>query len=244
MKYSLNGYLSEEHITFQNKLKYDIHFHEEGKSEYSLIDNADINLAALDSIRREASMANSIYSNLDESEDYYCKEKLEKLITIVEDEIERLKNVREKSSGENKKGGKDKFASRMKLLKRHKRFFKFRYKLLEQRLNGGSDKDNIESFYEHFFMLKDENENIVLSNGKSVQEWMENYDEEIFQTEARLLICSLSNSEADTFMNDLITFEKSLVGDRIKDMSFLYLSKDFRSAEALRKLFAEPYHSL
>ena len=244
LKDSLKGYLSEEHIGFQNKLEYNIHFYEDGKSEYSLIDNADINLAALDSIRREASMANSIYSNLDESEDYYCKEKLEKLITIVEDEIERLKNVREKSSVENKKGGKDKFTSRMKLLKRHKRFFKFRYKLLEQRLNGGSDKDNIESFYEHFFMLKDENENIVLSNGKSVQEWMENYDEEIFQTEARLLICSLSNSEADTFMKDLIAFEKSLVGDRIKDMSFLYLSKDFRSAEALRKLFAEPYHSL
>lgn len=243
-KDSLKGYLSEAHIRFQNKLDYHIHFHEEGKSEYSLIDNTDINLAALDSIRREASMANSIYSNLDESEDYYCKQRLEKLITIVEDEIDRLKDVRENTTDETKKRGKDLFASRMKLLKRHKRYFKFRYKLLEQRLNGGSDKENIKCFYEHFSILKDENGNIVLSDGKSVQEWMKSYDEEIFQTEARLLISSLPNQDAETFVKELIAFEKSLVGNKINDSTFLYLSKDFRSAETLRKLFAEPYHSL
>lgn len=244
LKDSLKGYLSEEHIGFQKKLEYNIHFHEEGKSEYSLIDNADINLASLDSIRREASMANSIYSNLDESEDYYCKERLEKLITIVEDEIHRLKNVRKESTDKTKGSGKDQFASRMKLLKRHKRYFKFRYKLLEQRLNGESDKENIDSFYEHFFILKDENGKICLSNEKSVQEWMEYYDEEIFQTEARLLISSLSNSDAEAFVQELIAFEKSLIGSKQNESNFLYLSKDFRSAEALRKLFAEPYHSL
>lgn len=243
-KYSLNGYLSEEHIGFQNKLEYKIHFHEDGKSEYGLIDNADINLAALDSIRRAASMANSIYSNLDESEDYYCKEKLERLITIVEDEIDRLKNVRKKSTDLTKKGEKDQFASRMKLLKRHKRYFKFRYKLLEQRLNGGSDKDNIDSFNEHFFIKKGEEGSISLSEEKSVQEWMDNYDEDIFLTEARLLINSLSNSDADSFVKELIAFETSLVGNRIKNKSFLYLSKDFCSAKTLRELFAEPYHSL
>ena len=244
LKDLLKGYLSEEHIGFQNKLEYNIHFHEDGKSEYSLIDNADINLAALDSIRREASMANSIYSNLDESEDYYCKEKLEKLITIVEDEIDRLKNVKKKSTDDTQKGGKDQFASRMKLLKRHKRYFKFRYKLLEQRLNGGSDKDNIDSFNEHFLIIKDENGRICLPDGNSVQEWMDNYDEDIFQTEARLLIGSLSNTDADAFVKQLVAFERFLVGNRLKDLTFLYLSKDFGSAETLRRLFAEPYHSL
>lgn len=244
LKDPLKGYLSEENIEFQNKLEYKIHFHEEGKSEYSLIDNADISLAALESIRREASMANTIYSNLDESEDYYCKEKLEKLITAVEDEIERLKNVKKKSTDEPKNGEKDKFASRMKLLKRHKRFFKFRYKLLEQRLNGGSDQNIIDSFYETFHITKDKHKNICLSNEKSVQEWMENYDEEIFQAEARLLISSLSNLEADDFAEDLINFEKSLVGNSFNGTTFLYLSKDFLSAKALRRQFAEPYHSL
>lgn len=244
LKDSLKGYLSEDDIEFQNKLEYNISFHEGEKSEYSLIDNADINLAALESIRREASMANSIYSNLDESEDFYCKEKLEKLITIVDDEIERLKKFKKDLPDKKENDEKDKFASRMKLLKRHKRFFKFRYKLLEQRLKGGSYQENIKSFNEHFLISKDKYGNINLPNGKSVQEWMENYDEDIFQTEARLLINALTNADAKIFMNDLITFEKLLVGNSYNVSKYLYLSKDFLSAVKLRGFIAEPYHSL
>ena len=230
----LKGYLSEKHIRFQEKLEYKIEFHDKDKSEYCPIDKADINIAGLDSIRRQSSMANSIYSNLDESEDYYCKDKLEILIKVVGDEIKRLKKRKEDSQAEDKKDGKDQNAFRLKLLKRYKRFFKYRLKLLQHRLNGGTDNNDINNF----------NKTFALSEGKSVQDWMDTYDEEIFQTEARLLISTLPSSDAKTFTQDLISFEKILVGTKHSASNYLYLSKDFHSAMVLRNLFAEPYRSL
>ena len=241
----LKQYLSEKYIQFQKCLKYEIKFHDKDKSDYCPIDMADYNIAALDSIRREASMANSIYSNLDESEDYYCKEKLEKLLNIVKDEIKRLKKNKKDTQADDKKEGKDRNATRLKLLKRHKRFFEYRLKLLQHRLNGGADNNDIINFNNTFnISIGDNADEISLSKDKSVQDWMDTYDEEIFQTEARLLISTLPASDANTFTQNLIRFEKSLVGTEHRASNYLYLSKDFHSAMVLRKLFAEPYRSL
>ena len=89
---SLKEFLSDKYREFQQKMDYTIQFHPNGKSEYCLIEKADLNYAYLSTIHRTVSMASMVYCNLDEIEDKYSKEKLDNIKTIVDDEIQRLKS--------------------------------------------------------------------------------------------------------------------------------------------------------
>lgn len=238
---TLTGVLPDKYINFQQKIQekaYTIEFHPNGKSEYCLIEKADLNYAYLGTIHRAVSMASAVYSNLDEIEDRFSREKLENIKNIVDDEIQRLKSIaKPKVVGE-----KNQMASRLKILKRYKRFFLFRIKLLDNRLKGGPDEKDIATFCSHFHMS---NKNgIVGLNDIGIEEWFDTYDEDIFQTEARMLISILPKSQMKTFLEMLCGFEMFLVGKDAKNKDYLFLSKDFHAAEQLRSLSPKPYSSL
>lgn len=235
---SLKGLLSDKHREFQQKMDYTIQFHPKGKSEYCLIEKADLNYAYLSTIHRAVSMASTVYCNLDEIEDRYSKEKLENIKTIVDDEIQRLKSKAKPKEG----GEKDQMASRLKMLKRYKRFFMFRIKLLENRLKGGPDEECVTEFWKHFKISVGENE--IKLNDINIEDWFDSYDEDIFQTEARMLIGTLLKYQMDAFLKSLCRFEKYLVGKEKENSNYLFLNKDFHAAKQLRVLSSKPYISL
>lgn len=234
---SLDNVLDKQWIDFQKGLNYQVKFHESGKSDFSLVDDADLNMAALEPIRRTTSMASSVYSNLDEVEDQYCKEKLEKIQTVVDDEIKRLKQNTERNT-EQEGVTDNKITSRLKMLKRYKRFFLFRLKLLEHRIEGGLKKEAVGNFTKYFKI-----HDAQLSN-ELRKEWFEQFEEEIFQSEARLLIGWLSDKDASEFKNKLCSFEENLVARQDINKEYLFMAKDFEATLQLRTLFAEPYQSL
>ena len=235
---SLKDFLSDKYREFQQKMDYTIQFHPNGKSEYCLIEDADLSYAYLNTIHRTVSMASTIYCNLDEIEDKYSKEKLDNIKTIVDDEIQRLKFKAKQKEG----GVKDQMASRLKMLRRYKRFFLFRIKLLENRLKGGPNEENITTFWDHFKITVGENE--IKLNDINIEDWFESYDEDIFQTEARMLIGTLPKRQMDVFLKNLCEFEKSLVGKEKDNSGYLFQNKDFHAAEQLRYLSSKPYASL
>ena len=184
-------------------------------------------------------MASMVYCNLDEIEDRYSREKLECIKDIVDDEIERLKSL----SG--KKDGKEKaqMASRLKMLKRYKRFFLFRLKLLDNRLKGGPNEEDIKAFMEHFHITIN-NGKVELDKEKSKEEWFDTFEEDIFQTEARMLIGILPDSLMKPFLEKLCKFEQYLVEGQVENKEYLFLTKDFRAAKQLRRLAGKPYAAL
>lgn len=238
---TLKGLLPDKYIQFQQKIQentYTIAFHPNGKSEYCLIEKADLNYAYLSTIHRAVSMASTVYCNLDEIEDRFSREKLENIKNIVDDEIHRLKSMAKPKA----RGEKDQMASRLKLLKRYKRFFLFRIKLLDNRLKGGQDENDVRIFCNHFHISL--NNGIVGLNNISIEDWFDTFDEDIFQTEARMLISILSKSQMNAFLEMLCKFEKHLVGTETGNKDYLFLSKDFHATKQLRSLSPKPYSSL
>lgn len=241
---SLKDVLSDEQLTFQQSLPYTIQFHEDGKSVFSCIDGKEAwALDALDPIRRATSMASAVYYNLDEIEDRYSKDKLEKIKKIVDDEIRRLKKnltKKEEGNGEQKK---DATASRLKMLCRYKRFFLFRIKLLKNRLNGGAKKKDIETFYEHFH-INLENGEVKLAGAATQETWFDTFDEDIFQYEARVLLEELDMDLAKEFMQNLEAFEKHIINRGDFNDKYLFLAKDFSASIYLRGCLTDTYFSL
>lgn len=131
-------------------------------------------------------------------------------------------------------------ASRLKMLRRYKRFFLFRIKLLENRLKGGPDEESVTAFWEHFKISVCEND--IKLNDINKEIWFDAYDEDIFQTEARMLIGTLPKRQMGVFLENLCEFEKYLVGK--ENSAYLFLNKDFHAAELLRGLSSKPYASL
>ena len=220
--------LPEACLSFQNKLKYEIKYHDSGKSGYCSIDDTDTSLSTLVGLHKEMSSAGSFYSNVDEIEDIYSSEKLEHLDILATDEIRRIEA----------KDCADQYATRLKHLKRAKRYFLFRLKLLKMRIECGVKDEHIKKFWSHFGINKDSKE----TRNKCIAKWFETYDEDIFQTEARLMIANMPKCELDDFVTSLNELERQLAG--VDKSDFLYLQHDFEASVVLRQLQPSPYAAL
>lgn len=195
----IKSILGEEYVTFQEGLDTTIEFHPNGKSEFCRIEEAGMSIAGLEPLMRNASMAASIYSNVDEIEDIYSKDKLEKVSELIDAEILRLKSKISESKTVNQDSTVDtNYESRLKLIKRYNRFYLYRLRLLERRLSDEISKSDIEAFKQRF--------NTSCFQGKckfseclnNIREaWFEKYDEEIFQTEARMFLSLLRLTDAE-----------------------------------------------
>ena len=228
----IEKYVGVDCIDFQKRLTYIIQFHEEGKSVFTHIDDADNQYGPIANITRETSMHSKLAYNLDEIDDHVSLKKLQALDEVISKEIKDLNG--KKGDGGGQSG--DAIASRLKLLKRFKKFFLYRNRLLKIREDGGPNEEK-KSFIERF-----------LSNKDNAEEFFELFDEDIFQSEYRLLIQKLSKKEAEEFQSQIRDFEKQLMeGCNVETdgkTDWLFYAKDVNASFQMKTLAQDIYASL
>lgn len=232
---TIGEYVSDDYLSFHKKLSYKIKFHEGGKSIFTHIDDADNQYGPIANITRETSLHSKLAYNLDEIDDQVSLKKMEALDKVISKEINELVQ-KQKDSEENRKEG-DALTSRLKLLRRFKKFFLYRNRLLKIREAGGPNTEMQEDFRERF-----------LSKASNAEEFFEQFDEDIFQSEYRLLIQKLDRKEADDVKNDIIAFEKRIMeGCGIETrgkLLFLFYTKDVNAAFMMKPMSQDIYASL
>ena len=226
---NIGDFVPETYLDFHKKLKYQIKFHDEGKSVFTPIDTTDNQLGPILNLTRETSISSGLSWNLDEIDDQVSLGKLEALDKVISREIEK----------EKKKGNEDKnkVSSRLKLLRRFKRFFLYRNRLLKIRDEGGPNKDLLDNFYKRF-----------LDKDTSLTDWFEQNDEEIFQSEYRLLIQKETKQKAREICERIKEFERNALKQGSKEDEkrdkYLFFAKDANSAVMMKSLSQDIYASL
>lgn len=225
----IDEYIPTRYLDFHKGINYEIAFHEEGKSVFTPIDSADTQYGSIGDLAREVSMTSNLTWNLDEIDDHVSLEKLMALDEIISSEIKELKNQEQKDRGK-----KNFVSSRLKILRRFKKFFLYRNRLLKIKDKGGPAYEIIENF-----------KNRQMPVDISVEEWFEQNDEDIFQSEYRLIIQKASKDRAEELCNDVQNFEKLLltkagIDDETKNKS-LFFNKDVKAAVLMKSLTHNPY---
>ncbi len=237
--------LNDSQYLFQSDIDYTIKFHDSDKSEFCRIEDAGMSIAGLEPLMRNVSMAASILSNVDEIEDTYSEDKLGKVSELIDDEIHRLKTEIAKKESADVKDAKDNPDARLKLLKRYKRFYLYRLRLLERRLSDEIADKDIDDFKKRFKVPCISNKCKLASCKQTViEEWFETFDEEIFQSEARMFITMLPLFRAESFLSELITFEQELVNGHCGTMKYLFFTQDLSATLILKGLTCNPYASI
>lgn len=128
-------------------------------------------------------------------------------------------------------------SSRLKLLRRFRKFFLYRNRLLKIREEGGPNEILLNSFKERF-----------LEKVNNLTDWFEQNDEDIFQSEYRLLIQKDSKEESQRLSKYIEVFEKTALKlgnkDDEKRYKYLFFTKDASSAVMMKSLSRDIYSSL
>lgn len=229
---TLSDFVNEECLAFQSKLDYTIKFHEKGKSTFTHIDDADNQYGPISYIARETYMNSDLSYNLDEIDDHVSLKKLEALDKVISREIGKLVEKQSNAEKEGKSG--EALASRLKLLRRFKKFFLFRNRLLKIREEGNPNLDN---FSERF-----------LEKATDPDKFFERYEEDIFQTEYRLIIQNLRKEKAKDFKQKIIDFERKILSECDVNVQgkqdFLFYAKDIETSCKIKSLSQDSYVSL
>ena len=232
---SLIDYIGTNCLDFQKKLIYKIRFHEDGKSVFTHIDDADNQYGPISNITRETSMHSKIAYNLDEVDDHVSLKKLQALDSVISREIDELTKKQKAAADSNKNG--DALASRLKLLRRFKKFFLYRNRLLRIREEGGPSVEMLKDFSKRF-----------LDKAAKPEEFFEQFDEDIFQSEYRLLIQKLSKKGAGRIIEEIERFEKLMLescGVKTEGrLSYLFYTKDVKASFKMKSLTRDIYTSL
>lgn len=232
---SLSDYIDDACLDFQKKLTYKIRFHEDGKSVFTHIDDADNQYGPISNITRETSMHSKLAYNLDEVDDHVSLKKLQALDNVISREIDELTKKQKAASDSSKNG--DALASRLKLLRRFKKFFLYRNRMLKIREEGGPSEEMLNDFRKRF-----------LEKSTKAEEFFEQFDEDIFQSEYRLLIQKLPKKGAGGIIEEIERFEEQMLescGVKMEGrLSYLFYSKDVVSAFKMKSLTQDIYASL
>ena len=232
---TLGDFVGADCLNFQKKLTYIIHFHEDGKSVFTHIDDADNQYGPIANITRETSMHSKLAYNLDEVDDHVSLKKLQALDEVISREIADL-TKKQKNAAEGGTNG-DALDSRLKLLRRFKKFFLYRNRLLRIREEGGPSDAMLNDFRKRF-----------LEKAKKAEEFFEQFDEDIFQSEYRLLIQKMPKKEADGIVKEIEAFEKQILESCSVEtegrLAYLFYSKDVRAAYKMKSLKQDSYASL
>ena len=229
---TISDYVNEDSLTFQSKLDYTIRFHENGKSTFTHIDDANNQYGPIANITRETYMNSDLSYNLDEIDDHVSLVKLKALDKVISREIDKLVDKQDKAEKEGKNSAV--LDSKLKLLRRFKKFFLYRNRLLKIREEGNV---NLEDFSERF-----------LEKVTDPEKFFEQYEEDIFQTEYRLIIQNLRKEEAENFKKKIIEFEKQLLSKcnvNIQGLQdYLFYAKDVETSCKIKSMSQDSYVSL
>lgn len=232
---TISNYISPNYLDFQKRLCYTIRFHEGGKSVFTHIDDTDNHYGPIANITRETSMHSRFSHNLDEIDDHVSLKKLEALDKVISKEVQRLSGKQKTSEGDECIG--DALASRLKLLQRFKKFFLYRNRLLKIRQEGGVTEDMQRDFNVRF-----------LEKADRPKEFFEQFDEDVFQAEYRLIIQKQSGELARDTVHEIQKFELKML-EKCNVISgemhsYLYYSKDVDAAFKMKSLSYDVYASL
>ncbi|MCM1142031.1 MAG: hypothetical protein NC453_25965 [Muribaculum sp.] len=241
--------LLEKYISFQSKFDYIITFHTDEKSDFRLIDEADNHFGGYENIARGTSMLANPNNGLDEIDDSISLEKVNAYLSAVENEIARLVECQRKSKesiesqtadnniAEEDNDGiiNDLYSSRLKLMRRNKRFFLYRKRLLEVKRDG-----------EYSAALKTDFEN-RFQLGKNINEvnkeiWFEMFDEDIFLSECFLIMEMFNIPNAERFKKQISDFELELSSK--KSNKSLYFNRVLEASLGIKNIYIDVYKSL
>lgn len=231
---SLGKHIDADYLAFQNRIDYKVKFHEEKKSVFTLIDEADNLYGPISNITRETSLHSKLDCNLDEIDDHVSLKKLEALDQVITREIEEI--TQKQKDGINSKN-KDVLASRLKLLKRFKKYFLYRNRLLKIREAGGPNEIMHIDFEKRF-----------LEKANNIEDLFEQFEEDIFQSEYRLLIQKCSKDKAEKIKEKVCKFESVILENNnitTEDKyDTLFYAKDVETACLMKSMSQDSYMSL
>lgn len=243
-KLAFKGLLTDVQYRFQQSMEYKIKFHDSDKSEFCRIEDADMSIAGLDPLMRNVSMASAIFSNVDEIEDSYSEDKLKNVNTLIEDEIARIKIEVDKNNGEDS-NKQSKAEARLKLLRRYRRFYLYRLRLLDHRLSDEITDEQLDDFKLRYkIFCKSDKCKLEVCKKDAMHSWFDSFDEEIFQSEARMLITMLPLHRAKLLLKDIQEFELWLTNGNCGNAKYLFFSNDFETSLRLKDLYCNPYASI
>lgn len=124
-------------------------------------------------------------------------------------------------------------SSRLKYLHRFKKYFLYRNRLLKIKESGGPNIQMINDFNMRF-----------LSADIPIFDWFEHNEEDIFQSEYRLIIQQGSKQEAEQLSKNIQEFEKRSLQEAKDKQKYLYFSKDVQAALYMKTLNRDVYVSL
>lgn len=232
----LSDFLTQKYIDFQSQIEYTIRFHEEGKSSFCHIDNADNHLGGFENLARETSMASNLFWNLDEIDETISYKKCKAISEVVDKEIRKLKEMQD-GTDEIKEND----ASRLKMLKRFKKFYLYRVRMLNMKAEETSTETLLRDFDKRF--------SVKSKTGIDLVSFFETNEEEIFQSEYRLLIENFSLAIAKELAGNVKCIEERIFKKCKKDRNqrrseFLYYQKDVMNSIIMKSCSTDPYLSL
>lgn len=234
----LSDFFPQKYIDFHSQIDYTIRFHEEGKSSFCHIDNADNHLGGFENLARETSMASNLFWNLDEIDETISYKKCKAISEVVDKEIRKLK---EKETQDGTDEIKEKDASRLKMLKRFKKFYLYRVRMLNMKTEETSTETLLRDFDKRF--------SVKSKTGIDFVSFFETNEEEIFQSEYRLLIENFSLAIAKELAGNVKYIEKRILRECKKDRNqrrseFLYYQKDVMNSIIMKSCSTDQYFSL
>lgn len=234
----MSDFFPQKYIDFHSQIDYTIRFHEEGKSSFCHIDNADNHLGGFENLARETSMASNLFWNLDEIDETISYKKCKAISEVVDKEIRKLK---EKEIQDGTDEIKEKDASRLKMLKRFKKFYLYRVRMLNMKTEETSTETLLRDFDKRF--------SVKSKTGIDLVSFFETNEEEIFQSEYRLLIENFSLAIAKELAGNVKYIEKRILRECKKDRNqrrseFLYYQKDVMNSIIMKSCSTDPYFSL
>lgn len=194
----------------QKSIPYGIKYHEEGKSFCIPVEESYSGTGGLQYLTRQVSLAAAFSNNVDDVDDRISVEKLTALIDVIDEELKREK--------ERLKKDKDRDESQIKLLKRHRKFFLYRLRYLSIREDGFISEDYLKDFNKRYQTNEDK---------IKIRELEDTFEEEIFQTECRMIVDCAEEAVAKIFITDISEYESRLAGQSSR---YLYYGKDLYGA--------------
>ncbi len=178
-------------IEFQKTISdgYKIQFHNDDKSTYCRIDEADSQLGGEENLARIPSMVGNIFNSYDEIDDSISLEKLNAYLAVTENQIRLLQEL--ESKDETTKSNRS-YASKLKRMRRFKRFFLFRQLVFNIRRKGELADEMVNHFKTRFHIHDYQSEHIA--------EWFDNFEADIFASECHIMIDMKSLEQANLLM--------------------------------------------
>lgn len=233
--------LCKDLIAFNKQLKYTVSIHSGEKSTFlNIHDEQKLGIGNLSLLAKPASGLNRILqSTIDELEDDTQKSKIDSILELINKELEYYNNKETERT-----------KNYLKLLKRYKKFYQFRIKLLELREENEINEQKLKAFFSRHIISEDKEKDIVdyiESESIDKEKFFKNFEEDIFNVESNLYVNYLETDSdlSRKFKSAFIIFERKLTEKKTEECAKnLYFSKDIEGNFIFKKVEKTTYNSL